>query len=120
MAESFQELEVWRVSMDLAVDIADLVEQFHHDYRWLAQQMMRSSESGPSNIAEGFERQLDGDFGRFLRIAKASTGETESHLVYALRRRLITNEEQKEFADRCIHVKKMLNSLGSYLRKKGK
>jgi four helix bundle protein len=120
MAQTFQELDVWQISMDLAVDIADLVEKFHRDYRWLAQQMMRSSESSPSNIAEGFERQLDGDFGRFLRIAKASMGETESHLVYALRRRLITVEEHTTFADRCLHVKKMLNSLASYLRRKGK
>lgn len=120
MAQTSQDLKVWQVSMDLAVDIGDLVEKFPHDYRWLAQQMMRSSESSPSNIAEGFERQLDGDFARFLRIAKASMGETESHLVYAHRRRLIVTEEHEVFTERCLHVKKMLNSLISYLRKKSK
>ncbi|MCX6376855.1 MAG: four helix bundle protein [Armatimonadetes bacterium] len=117
MAETFEELDVWQVSMAVAVDLADLVEKFSHSYRWLAQQIMRSSESVPSNITEGFERRMDGDFARFLGIAKGSAGETHSHLVYALRRRLVTQEEHDRFVSECIRVRKMLSRLIAYLRK---
>jgi len=115
MAERFQDLRVWQAAMDLAVDLAALVDKFPREMRWLAQQLMRSSESTPSNIAEGFERLLDGDFARFLRMAKASMGETESHLVYACRRRLITDDEYSKVAGECMDVKRMLSRLITHL-----
>ena len=117
MADNFEELEVWQVSMDLAVAIPDLALKFPPEFRWLARQVMDSSESVPSNIAEGFERRLNGDFVRFLRIAKASLGETVSHLVYAKRRRLVTPGDYDEYAQHCLRVKKMLASLIAYLVK---
>lgn len=115
MAQTLHELDVWQVSMDLAVEIPDFALKFPSDFRWLARQIMDSSESAPSNIAEGFERRLDGDFARFLRIAKASIGETESHLVYAKRRRLIAEDESARLSDQCVRIRKMLGSLISHL-----
>ena len=117
MADNFEELEVWQVSMDLAVEIPDLALKFPAGFRWLAQQIMDSSESVPSNIAEGFERRLNGDFVRFLRIAKASLGETTSHLIYANRRGLISAEEHIRFNEHSLRVKKMLARLIAYLVK---
>jgi four helix bundle protein len=117
VADNFEELEVWQVSMDLAVAIPDLALKFPSEFRWLARQVMDSSESVPSNIAEGFERRLNGDFVRFLRIAKASLGETVSHLVYARRRRLIPADDYDRSAEQCLRVKKMLASLIAYLVK---
>lgn len=117
MADNFEELEVWQVAMDLAVGIPDIALQFPSDYRWLAHQVMDFSESVPSNIAEGFERRLNGDFVRFLRIAKASLGETRSHLVYATRRKLIKAEDYGRCAEQCLRTKKMLTSLIAYLVK---
>jgi len=61
---------------------------------------------------------MDGDFARFLCIAKASIGETENHLVYARRLSLITDDEHDRFAAECTRVKKMLNRLIAYLRKR--
>ena len=118
MAESFEQLEVWQVAMDLAVGLPDVALRFPQDYRWLARQIMDSSESVPSNIAEGFERRLNGDFVRFLRIAKSSLGETESHLTYAHRRRLITEEEHSAFSNQALRVRQMLSRLISYLTKR--
>ena len=115
MARTFQELDVWQYGMDLAVQIGGVVEKLPRDHRWLADQLMRASESAPSNIAEGFERRLTGDFCRFLHIAKASIGETETHLEYARRRHLVGEDECRRFAGECERIKKMLNSLISYL-----
>lgn len=106
--------------MDLAVAVPDLDNEFPRDYRWLASQMMRSSESVPSNIAEGFERRLNGDFVRVQRIAKASLGETDSHMIYALRRGLVDKEQHDKYAAEALRVRKMLSRLIAYLTKRQK
>ncbi len=118
MADTFQDLDVWQVSMDLAVAVPDIVSEFPRDFRWLTLQVMDSSESVPSNIAEGFERRLNGDFVRFLRIAKASLGETDSHMIYACRRKLMTKEQYEAYAMESLRVRQMLSKLISYLVRK--
>jgi len=46
----------------------------------LKDQMQRSAISIPSNVAEGSERDSEGDFIRFLRISKGSCGELRTQL----------------------------------------
>ena len=47
--------------------------------------MQRSAISISSNIAEGAERDSDGDFIRFLRISKGSCGELRTQLYISER-----------------------------------
>ncbi len=47
--------------------------------------MQRSAISIPSNIAEGAERDSEGDFVRFLRISKGSCGELRTQLYISER-----------------------------------
>lgn len=47
--------------------------------------MQRSAISIPSNIAEGAERDSEGDFIRFLRISKGSCGELRTQLYISER-----------------------------------
>ena len=56
--------------------------------------MKNASDSVMANIAEGFERNSDREFIRFLRIAKASLAEVQSHLYTAFGRRYL---DQKTF-----------------------
>ena len=80
---TFEDLEVWKRGCRLAVDVCTRV------YRWknygLKDQLQRSSISIPSNIAEGAERDSEGDFRRFLRISKGSCGELRTQLYIAQR-----------------------------------
>jgi four helix bundle protein len=46
-------------------------------------QIVRSAESIPANIAEGYGRGISGDGARFLTVARASAAELESHLRVA-------------------------------------
>jgi four helix bundle protein len=80
---TFEDLEVWKRACRLAVDVC--VET--HDRRpyELFRQMQRAAISVPSNIAEGSERDSDGDFVRFLRISKGSCGELRTQLYIAER-----------------------------------
>ena len=57
--EKFEDLEVWKLSMDLCTDIYRLTntELFSKDFG-LKDQIRRSSVSVPSNISEGYEREI--------------------------------------------------------------
>ncbi|MEJ2685452.1 MAG: four helix bundle protein [Candidatus Sulfobium sp.] len=84
MSKRFEDLEVWKSSYKLAVEI---YKRFSNckDYG-LKDQITRSSVSVPSNIAEGFERNSNKEFIRYLYIAKGSCGElrTQLHIAQGL------------------------------------
>ena len=75
---TFENLEVWKRGCQLAVDVCVAT----HDSKnyGLKDQMQRSAISIPSNVAEGSERDSEGDFIRFLRISKGSCGELRTQL----------------------------------------
>jgi len=59
----------------------------------LKDQMQRAADSGMANIAEGFEAGYDPEFIRFLKIAKRSETEFQSHLHVARAAKQITTVE---------------------------
>lgn len=80
---TFEDLEVWKRGCQLAVDVC-VATHTSKNYG-LKDQMQRSAISIPSNIAEGAERDSDGDFIRFLRISKGSCGELRTQLYISER-----------------------------------
>jgi len=80
---TFEDLEVWRRGCQLAVDVC--VATHGSKNFGLKDQLQRSAISIPSNIAEGAERDSDGDFIRFLRISKGSCGELRTQLYISER-----------------------------------
>lgn len=81
----FEDLEIWRLSADVATKMYKLTSnnKFSKDFS-LRDQIRRASVSISSNIAEGFEMTNNNDLIKFLRIAKGSAGETRSQLYIAL------------------------------------
>ncbi len=77
----FEDLEIWIEARRLSKEIilisksTELIKDFK-----LKQQIKDSSGSVMDNIAEGFERNGNGEFRQFLSIAKGSAGETRSQL----------------------------------------
>ena len=80
---TFEDLEVWKRGCQLAVDVC--VDTHEMKNFGLKDQMQRSAISIPSNIAEGAERDSEGDFIRFLRISKGSCGELRTQLYISER-----------------------------------
>ena len=80
---TFEDLEVWKRGCQLAVDICVATHEMKNF--GLKDQMQRSAISIPSNIAEGAERDSEGDFIRFLRISKGSCGELRTQLYISER-----------------------------------
>lgn len=75
---TFEDLKVWQRGCRLAVHVCGALRD-SKEFE-LKNQMVRSSVSVPSNIAEGAERDSPGDFKRFLRIAKGSGAELRTQL----------------------------------------
>ncbi|WP_435546749.1 four helix bundle protein, partial [Desulfobacterium sp. N47] len=67
MPSSFEDLDVWEKSCELSIRLYELLRNCR-DYG-IKDQMLRSSISIPSNIAEGAERKSTPDFKRFINIA---------------------------------------------------
>ncbi len=109
---SFEDLEVWKRGCQLAVDVCAAMETCR-DFS-LRDQIQRAAISVPSNIAEGYERDSQRDFIRFLRIAKGSAGELRTQLYIATRQSLISRETSSALVDESRQLAAMLQSLIQY------
>lgn len=115
----FQELQIWRDSLDLTKLIYDLSSSglFSKDFG-LRDQIRRAVVSISSNIVEGFEKSNNNEFIRFLKIAKGSSGEVMNQLHIALILKYISKEEFDKIIE---HLDKLSSQIGgfiSYLEKK--
>jgi len=79
--KKFEDLEIWIEARRLSKEIIliSITTELNKDFR-LRDQIKDSSGSVMDNIAEGFERNGNGEFRQFLSIAKGSAGETRSQL----------------------------------------
>ena len=79
--ERFEDLPVWRASMELAVQIYALTARGNFKGQAsLRDQIERAAVSISNNIAEGFERGTTQELLTFLYIARGSAGEVRSML----------------------------------------
>jgi four helix bundle protein len=110
-----ENLEVWQVSIDLAVQIEQVCGKMRSTGD-LASQLRRAALSVPANIAEGACRGTDGDFARFAGIARGSNAEVQTHLRFAYRSGHLARERFLPLADASRRVGWMLNALIIRLR----
>lgn len=84
--KSYRELEVWQKSMDFVEDVYKALKAFPAEEKYgLCDQIRRAAVSIPSNIAEGFGRDTNAEFARFLSIARGSLFEIATQLELANR-----------------------------------
>ena len=75
-AQSFEDLDVWRKSHALVLEVYTLTKQLPKDELFgLTSQMRRAAVSIPANIAEGFKRRGKPDKARHMNIAQGSLEE---------------------------------------------
>ena len=87
----FEDILVWQKGKALAVIIYLTFRQCR-DFAF-KDQIQRAVISISNNIAEGFERQSNKEFSKFLYRAKGSCAEVRSMLHVALELKYITNSE---------------------------
>jgi len=111
-----EDIEVWRLGCDLAKEIYNKTSTGSLAKDWgLRDQIRRSAISIPSNIAEGFERNSNREFRRFLLIAKGSCAELRTQLTIVKSVALLPDEIANEIIDSCIEISSKLQNLITYL-----
>ncbi|NKI36419.1 four helix bundle protein [Wenzhouxiangella sp. XN79A] len=90
----FEDIEAWQCARALAGDVYSICRrgELAHDFG-LRDQMQRAAVSIMANIAEGYVRQGRRELIQFLKIARGSRTELQSHLYLALDADFVTNAE---------------------------
>ena len=116
--QSFTELEVWKKARELKKEIALLVKNFPEVEKYrLTDQLIRSSRTINSSIAEGHGRFTVNDQNHFCIIARGSLSETHNHLIDAFDESYITEQQLDYFKLKIDEVGRLLNGYITYLRK---
>ena|SRR6266571_3262333 len=96
---NYNELNVWKKSVDLAIEVYRATVGFPEDEIFgLRLQMRRAAVSIPSNLAEGAGRSTSKDYRRFVLQARGSLLELETQVMIS---------ERLEFIDakKCAQLK---------------
>lgn len=119
--ERFEDLIAWQKARELTRAIYQVTQQgvFAKDYG-LTGQIQRASVSIMSNLAEGFERGGDGDFHRFLVMAKASCAEVRSQLYVALDTGYLNAAEFSQLQSQAQEVARLIGGLRASVERKMK
>lgn len=114
----FEDMQVWQDAQDLAGEtFADFAECRNYSF---TDQIRRAVVSISNNIAEGAERATEGDFARFLDIAKGSSGEVRSMYRLAIRLKFIDEETATKRCSQCKSISRQLAGFAQHLRSKRK
>ena len=87
--DTFENLEIWQDAIELAARVYELFCECR-DFGFRSQ-IQNAAVSISNNIAEGYERDSNQEFIRFLFIAKGSCGEVRSQTYVARRVRLLSD-----------------------------
>ncbi|MEI6107462.1 MAG: four helix bundle protein [Opitutae bacterium] len=109
--EGFEDLIVWQLAIDLAASVYTAFETCR-DFP-LRDQVQRAAVSISSNIAEGYERDSNADFIRFLYYAKGSCGEVRSQLYLAHRVRALADQTASGLIEQ---ARLLSRKLGAYIK----
>lgn len=107
--QSFEDLDVWKDSCRLAVEIHKKFRE-SRDYA-MRDQILRSSVSVPSNIAEGMERGSTKDTIRFLHISKGSCAEVRTQIYLSSKMEIISAEDSTPLLQQCRKISGQLHNL---------
>ena len=117
---NYNDLEIYKLSMQLAIDVYRVTKTFPQDERYgMTAQMRRAAVSVMSNIVEGCSRQSQNDFARFVEIALGSAMEVRSQLELSKHVELFDafTHNPNEIIDRADHLCKATASFLKILRR---
>ena len=117
--QTFEEMKVWQDARILTRNIYTITKNnlFNRDYG-LRDQIQRASVSIMSNIAEGYERNSNKEFIKFLGYSKGSVGEVRSLLYVARDQEYISKSEFDDLKELALEVSKQTANFIKYLRKR--
>lgn len=117
MIKTHKDLDVWKKSMDLVMDVYRHTQVFPKEEIYgLTSQIRRAVISIPSNIAEGASRNSKKEFSQYLYIALGSASELETQILIADRLGYV--QESQKLLEKMEAIKMMLNGLIRHLTRR--
>ena len=117
MYQSFTELIVWQEGRKLKNQVAELARSFPQTEMYtFTSQIIRSSRSINSNIAEGHGRYTYKDQLHFCIQARGSLSETHNHLIDALDCGYISETQLDCYKNMVDETGRLLNGYITFLR----
>ena len=114
---SFRDLIAWQKAMDLCEEVYQVSRRFPDTERFgLVAQIRRAAVSVPSNIAEGYGRNRQRDYVRFLEVARGSLCEVETQLLLARRLALASDQEVAAVVALAHEVERIISALARAVR----
>lgn len=116
--KQFEELEIWKIAIEIAVEVYLLCDTEPLKSDWgMKDQIRRAACSMSDNIAEGFEYNNNADFIRFLNYAKGSSGEFRNKLTVLNKAGKIDNDIFQNLYQKSVDFSAKTKSLIDYLKK---
>jgi four helix bundle protein len=116
--QSFRELEVWQLSMDLVEECYRVTKGFPKEELFgMISQIRRAAVSIPANIAEGQGREHTKEFLHHLSVARGSLMELETHLMLSQRVGLLDQAMTTRILAQTDRISRMLSGLRKALQK---
>ncbi len=114
----FEDLNIWKLSLKITKLIYDISadKYFIKDFG-LKDQIRRAAVSISSNIVEGFEKNNNNEFIRYLKIAKGSIGEVRNQLFISKEVNYISVIEFNNINKLLLDLANQTGSFISYLEK---
>lgn len=110
--QSFRDLEVWAVAMDLVDDIIKAGRALPREEFDLRRQLTRAAISMPSNVAEGWKRKgRRAAYQNHVSIAMGSHAELETLLEVCFRNTFLVRDDWKNTTMLSMRVRLMLDRL---------
>lgn len=117
----FEDLNIWKLSLKITKLIYDISanKYFVRDFG-LKDQIRRAVVSISSNIVEGFEKNNNNEFIRYLKITKGSIGEVRNQLLISKEVGYISEFEFNQINNLLLDLANQTGSFLSYLNKNRK
>jgi four helix bundle protein len=115
--KDFKDLKVWGKAHVLTLLVYEETRSFPKEELYgLTSQLRRAAASVAANIVEGCGRRSDGEFTRFLQIARGSASEVEYHLLLARDLHLLDEAKYRKLDSMVVEVERMLTGLVQRVR----
>lgn len=117
--QSYRELDVWQLAMELAVECYHATRSFPKEELFgMTSQIRRAAVSIPANIAEGQGRHSTKEFLNFLSTARGSLNELETHLEMSCRVQLLSTQTLDHLLALTDRISRMLSGLRQSLERR--
>jgi four helix bundle protein len=115
----FEQLEIWKIARQFKIEVQILTLSFPPEEKYrLKDQLIRSSRSVNSLLAEGHGRYTFQEQIHYCIQARGSLTESVNHLIDAFDEKLINEEQLFEFKKRAKRIERMINRYIVYLRQR--